>query len=449
MKKNIVCTALLSVLCLSVSAQTNLIDGVIWIVGEDAIMRSEVEIYKERAIYERNRIAGDPYCVIPEQLAIQKLFIHQAQLDSIVVNDGQVETQVNLSLNHQLNEIGSREKMEGYYNKSYSEIRNELRETIRNQMLMQQMQQKLIGELTVTPSEVRKFYETLPPDSIPTIPASVEVQILTLEPAISLAEREATKERLREYAERVNSGNADFSVLARLYSDDSESAKQGGDLGFFGRGVMVPEFTNVAFGLQEVGKVSRVVETEFGYHIIQLVEKRSDRIRCRHLLLRPRVSTDVKTQTFERLDSISAAVRLEQISFEQAVNAYSSDKNTRMNKGAMVNINTGASRFEYQELPDEVAKKVYDMNVGEISAPFAMIDKQLGREVYAIVKLKSKLPNHKANLQDDYNILKQYYESIRKDEIINSWIENKIKDTYVYILPEWRNCTFKYDNWIK
>jgi peptidyl-prolyl cis-trans isomerase SurA len=448
MKKHFIGAFLLC--SLAATAQNNLIDGVVWIVGENAVLKSEIEDERGRAQYNGITISGDPYCVIPEQIAIQRLFLHQATLDSIYANDGQVEMQVNMRINQLLSEIGSKEKLEEYFApKTLSDIREELRTMFREQMVAQQVQQKIIGEKKTTPSEVRKFYNTLSQDSIPTIPASVEVQIIKLEPLISDAEKEAVKDRLRELAERVNSGNADFSMLARLYSEDEGTARNGGDLGFFGRGVMEPEFSNAAFSLIEVGKVSRVIETQYGYHIIQLVEKRGDRIQCRHILMRPKVDADIKAKTLSRLDSISTAIKGGKITFEQAVALFSSDKDTRMNGGLMSNQNSGASKFEYQELPSEIAKKVYDMKVGEISEPFSMLDQKVGHEVFVIIKLKNKLANHKANLTDDYQEIKNYCENVKSGETIDNWIKTKIKETYVYILPEWRNCKFKYEGWVK
>ena len=231
----------------SLQAQSNMIDGVVWVVGDNAILRSEVEEQRVRAQYEGNRIQGDPYCVIPEQIAVQKLFLHQAKIDSVEASASQVESQLNMRIDHILREIGSKEKMEEYFKKSTTEIKEELRQTIQDQMTIQMVQQKLVGDIKLTPSEVRQFYQTLPADSIPMIPAMVEVQIVTIEPPIPMEDIEATKKRLREFADRVNNGTADFSLLARLYSDDTGTATKGGELGFFGRGTMVPEFTNAAF----------------------------------------------------------------------------------------------------------------------------------------------------------------------------------------------------------
>ena len=429
--------------------KNNIIDEVIWVIGDESILRSEVEDQKLRAQYDGTSIQGDPYCVIPEQIAIQKLFLHQAALDSIVVSESTVMNQVENRLNYFVAQIGSKEKMEEYFHKNTADIREELRDMIRNQQIINQMQQKLVGDIKSTPGDVRRYFADLATDSVPTVPAEVELQIISFEPAVPIEETNRIKEKLRDYTERINSGTTDFSVLAHLYSEDTESAKRGGELGFMGRGQLVPEFAQVAFGLTDPKKVSRIVQTEFGYHIIQLIEKRGDRINCRHILLKPKVSLVDKEKGIHSLDSVSDLIRQNKITFEQAVLAYSQDKNTAMNAGLMLNEKTNTSKFEYQDLPPEVAKVAYNMNTGEISKPFSMISKTSNKEVVAVVKLKSKIENHKANLTDDYQMLKGVYESKRKQEFINSWIIKKQKETYISIDPAWQNCTFQYPGWIK
>ena len=430
-------------------AQSNIIDEVIWIVGDESILRSEVEEQRLRAQYEGTPIQGDPYCVIPEQIAINKLFLHQAILDSIEVSESSVMNQVESRLNFFISQIGSKEKMEEYFGKSTVNLREDLRVMFRDQMIIQQMQQKLVGDIKSTPSDIRRFYNALPQDSIPMVPAQVELQIISFEPPVPLEETSRVKERLRDFSERVNKGTTDFSVLARLYSEDTESAKRGGELGFMGRGQLVPEFATVAFNLTDPKKVSRIVQSEFGYHIIQLIEKRGDRINCRHILLKPRVSLTDKNKAVQKLDSITEMIRTGKTTFEQAVIYFSQDKNTAMNAGLMLNEKSNSSKFEYQDLPQEVAKVVYDMNVGEISKPFTMISPTTNKEVVAVVKVKSKTENHKANLTDDYQMLRNYYESQKKEEFIQSWIARKQKETYISIDPQWQNCNFQYPGWIK
>ena len=437
-----------SIVSLAGFAQSNIIDEVIWIVGDEAIFRSEVEEQRIRAQYEGISFEGDPYCIIPEQIAIQKLFLHQAALDSIEVGESQVISRVEMQLNYYISQIGSKEKMEEYFGKNTMELREELRDAVRNQMIIQQMQQKLVGDIKATPADVRRFYNSLSKDSIPTVPAQVELQIVSIEPPVPLEETNRVKERLREFSDRINKNSSDFSVLARMYSEDIESAKRGGELDFMGRGQLVPEYATVAFNLQDPTKVSRIVETEFGFHIIQLMERRGDRKKTRHILLKPRVSLEDKNKATQSLDSIANLIRSGKITFEQAVLHYSQDRNTALNAGLMLNEKTGTSKFEYQDLPAEVAKVVYGMNVGEISRPFSMINSS-NKEVVCIVKIKSKVDTHKANLTDDYQLMKAYYEDKKGDEFINDWIKKKQKETYINIDPDWSNCEFQYPDWIK
>ena len=432
----------------ALTAQAQVIDEVIWVVGDEAILRSEVEEERLRAQYEGQQLAGDPYCVIPEQLAVQKLYLHQAELDSIETSESTVSYQVDMRMNYYINQIGSKEKMEEYFRKTSSEIREEMMTAVRNQMIIQQMQQKLTSNIKPTPAEIRRYYNSLPLDSIPMMPAQVEVQILSFEPAVPTEETERIKQRLREFTERVQSGKADFSMLARLYSEDTESAKRGGELGFVGKGQLVPEFAEVAFNMNDPKRVSRIVKTEYGYHIIQLIEKKGDRINCRHILLRPRISASDKIKAIERLDSIRSFVLLDSMQFEQAVIRYSEDKNTVMNAGLMINPNTGGSRFEYQELAPEIAKQIYTMQEGEISQPFVMMDQSKNREVCAIVRLKKKTDVHRANLTDDFQTIKAMLEAKKGQELLREWILKKQKTTFVQISPEWQGCDFEYPGWL-
>ncbi|MBQ7631283.1 MAG: peptidylprolyl isomerase [Paludibacteraceae bacterium] len=447
MRKTILSIVIL--LSLSLSAQTSgVIDEVIWVVGDEAILRSEVEEERLRAQYEGQPIHGDPYCVIPEQLAIQKLYLHQAELDSVEANESSVSHQVDMRINYYINQIGSKEKMEEYFRKTSSEIREEMMTTVRNQMIIQQMQAKLTQDIKPTPAEIRRYYNSLPADSIPMMPAQVEVQILSFEPPVPVEETERIKSRLREFTERVQNGSADFSMLARLYSEDTESAKRGGELGFVGRGQLVTEFADVAFNLNDPKRVSRIVQTEYGYHIIQLIEKKGERINCRHILLRPRISATDKINAINKLDTIRQLVASDSIPFEVAVLKFSQDKNTVMNAGLMINPNTGSSRFEYQDLSPEIAKQIYSMNEGDISQPFVMMDQTKNREVCAIVRLNKKTDVHRANLTDDFQTIKAMLEEKLSREFLYNWILKKQKSTFIQIDPAWQGCDFEFPGWI-
>jgi peptidyl-prolyl cis-trans isomerase SurA len=343
--------------------------------------------------------------------------------------------------------------MEEYFNQKYSQIRDTRLQTMRDQQIVQQMQQKIVGDVKLTPSDVRRYFNQLPKDSLPNIPLSVEAEIITMEPKIPIEEIDAIKARLREFTAEVDSGKISFAALATLYSDDKESAKRGGELGFMGKADLLPAFANVAFNLTDPKKVSNIVETEYGYHIIQLIEKRGDRINVRHILLRPRVSDKELAAATNRMDSLYDDIMAKKFSFEDAATYVSADKETRNNKGLMVNkdmnsTNYSTPRFEMQELPPEVAKAIDTMKVGSISKPFTMINDK-SKEVVAIVKLMARTPAHKANLADDYLMLKNRAEAKQKQEILDKWIADKQKTTYIRIAPGWGQCKFKYPGWIK
>ena len=451
--KKLLFTLLLACSIVGVKAQDNVIDEVVWVVGDDAILRSDVESQRLYMLNSGEKLDGDPYCVIPEQMAIQKLYLNQAKIDSVEVPEAQVIQSVEQWMNFVINQIGSKEKVEEYFNKKMPQIKEERTETIREQQIVQEMQRKLVGEIKLTPSEVRKYFNELPQDSLPNIPSTVEVQIITMEPKIPMEEGDAIKSRLREFTEQVTSGEREFSALARLYSEDPESAKRGGELGFTGKALLAPEFANVAFNLNDPKRVSQIVQTEFGYHIIQLIEKRGDRINCRHILLKPKVSDSELTKTLAKMDTLYNDLQANKFSFEEAATFLSADKDTRNNRGLMVNqnyesANNGTPKFEMQELPQEVGKVVYEMKVGEISKPFTMINKSQ-KEVVAIVKLKARTEAHKANLAEDYQALKAIVENKKKEELLNEWIKKQQKTTYVRISDGWKNCDFRYPGWIK
>lgn len=446
---------LLGVLLLSgaayVSAGTdNVAEEVAWVVGDQPIWKSEIEEAYQNMLFERVPIAGDPYCVVPEQLAIEKLYLHQAEMDTVEIPDAMVFQQVEAQINSYIANLGSKEKVEQYFNKSIPSLRESLRELVRNRGRVQEVQRNLTKEITATPAEIRRFFEKLPTDSVPWVPLQVETQILTVAPAIPREAVEDVKARLRNFTEQVNKGESQFSTLAILYSEDPGSASRGGELGFSGRAQFVPEFSAVAFNLNDPKKVSKIVETEYGFHIIQLIEKRGDRINVRHILLKPKVAEKDLTEALTRMDSLRVdIVDNKKFTFEEAVSVLSQDKDTRNNRGQMINGNTGSTRFQMDELPQEVAKLVNDMQPGEISKPFIMVDPKTNHEIVAMVKLSNRLPGHKANIAEDFQLIKSMYENARRQEVLDTWLANKIKNTYIRIEDGWRNCEFQHKGWIK
>ncbi|MDE6276671.1 MAG: peptidylprolyl isomerase [Muribaculaceae bacterium] len=445
-----ICLAFLAfALAAVVSARNNnIVEEVAWVIGDEPLYKSEIEQTYQDMLADRVHIDGDPYCVVPEQIAIERLFLHQADIDTVEVAESMVMAQVDQQLNYIINQLGSREKVEQYFRKPFSQIREYYATNMRNRSRISQVRNNLTKDVKVTPADIRRYFASLPEDSIPFIPLQVEAQIITLNPLIPRQEIDDIKARLRDYADRVNRGESEFSTLAILYSEAPEGMR-GGELGFMGRGQLVPEYAAVAFNLNDPKKVSKIVETEYGFHIIQLIEKRGDRINTRHILLRPKVSDKDLTAAIHRLDSVRTDIIVnKRLTFDEAARYVSQDKDTRYSRGVMVNPETGTTRFEMSQLPQEVARAVAGLQPGEISQPFIMRSKT-DREIVAIVRLTDRIDAHRANLADDFQTIKSMYENSRKQEIIDEWLEKKIQDTYVRIEEGWRGCEFKHDGWLK
>lgn len=432
------------------TSEQSVIDEVIWVVGDEAILKSDVEAARLQAAQEGTSWKGNPDCSIPEQLAVQKLFLHQAAIDSIQVTESEISAGVEEQLSYWIQMVGSREKLEEYKKESLSQMRNELHDALRDRQLSQKMKAKLVENVTVTPSEVRRYFSRLPQDSIPFVPTEVEVQILTQTPRIEQTEINRIKDELRDFTDRINKGESSFSTLARLYSEDPGSARRGGELDYTGRGTLDPAFASVAFGLTDPKKVSKIVESEFGYHIIQLIDKRGDKIKVRHILLKPQVSKDAISKSLLRLDSIRNDIVANKFTFDQGASLISDDKDTKNNHGLMFNVvdQSRTSKFRLQDLPSEVAKVVDTMKVGEISAPFEMINAR-GKTVCALVKLKNRVEGHKATVTEDYQEMMNLVLNKRKEEKLHEWVVNKIKNTYIKVDDRYKDCDFEYQGWIK
>ena len=440
----------------------SVVDEVVWVVGDEAILKSDIEQMRLQAAQEGLRFKGNPDCAIPEQIAVQKLFLHQAAIDSIEVTESEISMGIDQQIEAWTQMAGSREKLEEYKRQTISQMRAQLHDDYRDRLMVQNMQKKLVEDIKVTPAEVRRYFKDIPQDSLPFVPTEVEVQIITQTPRIEMEEINRVKDELREYTDRINRGETSFSTLARLYSEDG-SARNGGELGYTGRGQWVPEFANVAFNLTDPKKVSKIVETEFGFHIIQLIDKRGDKVNVRHILRKPVVSDSSITASLARLDSIAADVRAgippkairaqftEKWTFEDAVVFFSDDKDTRSNRGLMTNrpdMQTSTSKFRMQDLPQDVARVVDTMKVGEISKAFKMINEK-GKTVCAFVKLKSRTEGHKATITEDFQVMKNVVLNKLREEKIHNWVVGKIKATYVRLNDNYRDCDFEYQGWIR
>lgn len=430
--------------------ESSIVDEVVWVVGDEPILKSDVEVARLQMEMEGQKIDGDPDFRIPEQIAIQKLFLHQAELDSVEVTESEVTSGVERQLNAWIQAVGSREKLEEYRGQSLTAIRDGLRTDYRNQLLMQEERRKIVGGITVTPADVRRYFAKLPQDSLPYVPTEVEVQIIMQHPKIAPEEINRVKDQLREFTDRVTKGETTFATLARLYSEDPGSARQGGELGYVGRGVLDPAFAQVAFNLSDPKKISKVVESEFGYHIIQLIDKRGDKIKVRHILRIPRVSEAATDSMRIRLDSLATDIRADKFSFEEAAAFASDDKDTRNNHGLMsFNGEDGrTSKFQMKDLPTGVAREVEKMEVGDVSNAFRMINEK-GKTVVAIVKLKSRTPAHRATITEDFQVMKNLVLQKERAEFLHKWVVNKIKTTYVRMKDRYKTCNFEYEGWVK
>ena len=429
----------------------SVIDEVVWVVGDEPILKSDIETMRMQADAEGMKWDGNPDCVIPEQLAVQKLFLHQAAIDSIEVTESEVSQDIDDQINYWIQLAdGSKEKLEEYRKQTISQMRLEMHDDFKNRSLIQKMKQQLVKDISVSPAEVRAYFKDLPEDSIPLIPTSVEVQIITRQPKVSVEEVNRVKNTLREYTERVNNGETSFATLARLYSEDG-SARQGGEIGYTPKATLDPSFANVAFNLTDPKKISKIVETEFGFHIIQLIDKRGERINVRHILLKPRVTREDLDKASSQLDSLANDIREGKFTFDEAATYTSDDKDTRSNHGLMANVVDGmirTSKFRMQDLPTEVAREVESMQVGDISKPFEMINSR-GKKVCAIVKLKSRTDSHRATITEDFQAMKDIVLAKRREQVLNEWVANKLKNTYVRMNDNYKDCEFQYKGWVK
>ncbi|MCD8202724.1 MAG: peptidylprolyl isomerase [Prevotella sp.] len=431
----------------------SIIDEVIWVVGDAPILMSDVETARLQGEMDGTEWNGNPDCVIPEQLAIQKLFLHQAEIDSVEVSESEVAQSVERQISYWLQMVdGNKEKLEEYKRMTIPEMRLQLHDDFRNRLMIDKEKENLVEDITVSPADVRTYFKDLPEDSIPIIPTEVEVEIIVRYPRVEPEEIERVKDELRDYTDRVTRGETSFATLARLYSEDPGTARQGGEFeDYVGRGILDPAFATVAFNLTDPKKISKIVETEFGYHIIQLIDKRGDKIKVRHILRKPVVSQEAINTAIANLDTLATDIRAEKFTFEDAASFVSDDKDTRNNNGLMSNFTeTGhTSKFQLRDLPSEIAKTVDTLKVGEVSQPFQMVSEANGKLQCVIVKLKSRVETHRATITEDFQAMKDIVLAKRKDEFIKEWIQKKIKSTYIKISDRYRDCDYEYEGWVK
>jgi len=428
-------------------AQDKVVDQIVAVVGKNIILKSDIEGMYQQQQAQGITTEGDMKCEILENLLVEKLLLAEAELDTtITVSDSQLNQNLEQRIQYFTSHLGSEKEVEAYFKKSIIDLKSDLQEVIKNQQMTQQMQGKIIDKVTVTPAEVRYHYKNLPPAEIPQIDAQIEYAQIVVQPIISIEEEDRIKSTLRELKRRIESGESSFAPLAVMYSEDG-SARNGGELDYMGRGNLDPAYASAAFNLKG-DKISNVVKSDFGYHIIQVIDRKGEQIKTRHIIMMPKASPKAMEKAFGQIDSIADFIRKGTFKFEDAALRFSYDKDSRNNGGVVINPETGESKWKLSELDPDVSKVITKMNINEISKPFkTMDDKQ--RPVYKIVKLINKTNAHQANLRDDYVELSNIYMASKKEKTLDSWIREKQSGTYVHIDDTYLNCNFKYKGWTK
>jgi len=449
MKKNIIALCALAVLSAYSASGQQVVESVVAVVGNEVIYLSEIEGQVVQLKAERDPTPVEQLrCRLFEDQLVQKLFLDQARIDSIEVSSENVEADLNSRLTEYIRRAGSEQALENYFNKSMAEIRKDLREMLTNQYIVQETQGTIAQDITITPEEVKKFFNTIPRDSLALVPRKVQLSMISVEPPDMEASKAEVRQRLLDLRSRIINGES-FSTLAILYSEDPGSAPRGGELGFNTRGELAKPYAEAAWSLKQ-GVVSKIVETEFGFHIIQLIDRKGDMVNSRHILMKPKLSADQTEWAILKLDSIATLVRTDSLTFPQAAMRYSSDKATRANGGKMVSQNP-AERVDWltlDELSKEVNLVVRNMKLGEISEPFRTTDSK-GNSIYCIIRLDAEIPAHRLNMQDDYNYLSELALRDKQSRKYEEWIADKIKRTYIRISDDFRGCNFHYSGWFE
>ena len=433
------------------------IDKVVAVVGKNIILQSDVESqyaqYRMQGAIEGN--SKDMHCAILEELLFQKLMLNQAEMDSLTVTDSEVDAELSRRISELIGRDGSQDKLESIFNKSMSQIKEELRRLVKEKSLQDQVRANLLKGVVVTPAEVRAFYREIPEDSIPNVDAKYEVVQIVKRPPISIDEKLAVKDQLYQIRKRILNGESSFSTMAILYSEDP-SAKKGGELGFTGRGEFAPEFETVAFNLRD-GEISEVVETQFGFHIIQLIERRGDYVNCRHILMTAKVPIESLEKAQHELDSAATLIRNGEMTFEEACKTFSDD-DSKINGGYLTNPIEGGYGLSLQEIQElenyngfqeykNLAFVINKLEPGVVSAPLPMTTTD-NKDAFRLVMVKKVIPSHKANLSDDYSLIQGWALNKKNQEVISAWIKNKAKKAFIRIDEDYADCNFQFD-WVK
>lgn len=435
---------LISISTMAYSQQ--LVDKVVAVVGSKIILHSDIEKQYVQYLAQGSTETTDIRCSILDQLLLQKLMINQADLDSVTVADAQVEGELDRRMRFYVKQIGSEEKLEAYFHTSIRQLKAEFRDIIKEQLLVQTMQSKISKDISASPNDVRTYFESIPSDSLPYIDAEMEIGQIVRMPSVSPAEKLAVRAQLEEYRKKIINNEADFAVYAALYSKDPSSAKKGGELGFFERGSMVPEFEAAAFNLKQ-GDISPVIETKFGFHLLQLIERRGDQINIRHILLQPATNDAAMAACVRQLDSLQIQISAGTISFEDAAQKFSNDEETKNNGGLLINPETNTTKLSPDKIDRLLFFQVDSMQLGKVSSPLIMNTSD-GKSAYRLVMLKSRTQPHKANLKDDYTKIQEVATTEKQNKALSEWVSKKSKSTYIQLNDTQADCPLL-DHWKK
>jgi peptidyl-prolyl cis-trans isomerase SurA len=430
----------------NLSAQRKIIDEVVAVVGDKRILYSDIEQTYLQQKAQGEKVDEGSKCSILENMLVQKLLLNQSEIDSLEVTDSQVDQELDARMKYFVNAIGSQEKLEEYFKKTTLEIKEDFRDEIRDGLLTGKMRQKITEGLSVTPSEVRAYFKTIPQDSLPYINSEVEYNQILMYPKSNEKSIIDVREKLLNIRERIMNGES-FATLAVVYSEDPQSAVKGGDIGWMAKTELEPEYAKVAFTLKK-GQISKIVETAFGFHIIQCLDRTEDRVHTRHILLRPTIAPDERRHIIARLDSVIRLVRLDSMKFDIAAARWSEDEDTRINGGQTVNPYKGGTFWGMDEFRPNELSIINSLKVGEISEPYESMDSK-GKTAYKVIWLKKRTNPHVGNLKDDYNLFKARAAQSKQNEIVDEWVEEKIKTTYIKISDKYRSCPFSLNGWLK
>lgn len=437
-------TLFLVLSAISIAQDRVIIDQVVAVVGNSAILRSDLHNQQRQLESQGITFGANPLCELLDEMLYQKLLFNQAIIDSVEVSDHQVEQVLERRLRFFIQQIGSREQLEAYYGKSLEELKDEFRPLIREQELSQMMESRITRNVRITPSEVRRFFNSIPSDSIPIVDSEMELAQIVIKPKLDPEEIADTRSRLDEIRERIIKGES-FSTMAILYSEDPGSARKGGELGFYGRGELYSEFEATAFGLRP-GEISEIIETQAGFHVIQMIERRGEQINVRHILMQPKLAPMQLAQARSRLDSIRTAINNDEITFAEAARKFSDDPG-KVSGGTKINPYTNTTRFKNDEIESSLFFALDNLEPGQITSPQPMMTEE-GRQAFRIVKLVHRIEAHPATLDGDYDYIQQLALNQKKVRVVREWVNSKVGTTYIFINEEFRGCDFS-SPWMK